>query len=129
MECIEPNWLYKQLKMVRSNQASTVKDSCTELSNFSFFFFFFIPSVDACSYAEEGDIHQCTGIKIIFFSQIPLTQPTGPFSGTLFPVWAKKSWKRHWWHMVSTLIISPPNIFLVKYNFRAIWLVKWIYGI
>ena len=72
--------------MVRSNQASTVKNYCTELINFSLFFFFFLPSGEACSYAEEGDVHQRTGIKIFFLSQIPLTQPTGPFRETLFPV-------------------------------------------
>ena len=71
--------------MVRSNQASTVKNYCTELINFSLVFFF-IPLGEACSYAEEGDVHQRTGIKIFFLSQIPLTQPTGPLRETLFPV-------------------------------------------
>ena len=71
--------------MVRSNQASTVKNYCTELINLSLVFFF-IPSGEARSYAEEGNVHQRTGIKIFFLSQIPLTQQTGPLRETLFPV-------------------------------------------
>ena len=71
--------------MVRSNQASTVKNYCTELINFSLVFFF-IPSGEARSYAEEGNVHHRTGIKIFFLSQIPLTQQTAPLRETLFPV-------------------------------------------